>query len=181
MSKKLKICTAIICLLIIVAAILKINSSIPKELEKLTSPDEKITVIISEKSGNLIIESNRTNPLTIDYENNIEYGMSAFSSDSRYLFVAIEKAGRGDVECRDFVENKSFMIHLQNLIRTSDEFKDFADDNDIEEITETSLSVLDIDYNSIATVAFSFRDQDNELCMPWIMVDLYNQKVEGVK
>lgn len=179
--KKSKIIVSLICVVVVAAAILKINSSIPKELEKLTSPDEKITVTISEKAGNLIIESNRTNPLTIDYENSIEYGMSAFSSDSRYLFVAVEKAGRGDVECRDFVENKSFIIHLQNLIRTSDEFKNFASENSIEEITEASLSVLDIDYNSIATVAFSFRDQDNELYSPWIMVDLYNQKVEGVK
>ncbi len=179
--KKSKILIALICVIVVAAAILKIKSSIPKELEKLTSPDEKITVTISEKSGNLVIESNRTNPLTIDYENRIEYGMSAFSSDSRYLFVAIEKAGSGDVECRDFVENKSFVIHLQNLIRSSDEFKDFADDNNIEEITEASLSVLDIDYNSVATVAFSFRDQDYELHMPWIMVDLYNQKVEDVK
>ena len=179
--KKSKLFFAFLAILAIAATVFKINSSIPKKLEELTSPDKNITVTISEKSGNLVIESNRTNPLTIDYENNIEYGMSAFSSDSRYLFVVIEKAGKGDVGCRDFVENKSFVINLQNIIRTSDEFKEFVNDSNIEEITDTSLSVRDIDINSIATVAFSFRDQDNKLYLPFIMVNLYNQKVDGVK
>ena len=130
--KKSKV-ALIVSILIVCVAVFKVYSSIPKQLETITSPDGEITATISEKSGNLIVETNKTNPLTIDCENDIDYGMSAFSADSRYLFVAIEKEGRGDIECKDFVENKSFTIHLQNIIRNSSDFKSIADDYGIEE------------------------------------------------
>ena len=68
----------IVGILIVCVAIFKTYSSIPKELEKITSPDGKITATISEKSGNLVVETNKTAPLTIGYENSIDYGMSAF-------------------------------------------------------------------------------------------------------
>ena len=176
-----KVIPIVLCLLIAGATAFRLYDTAPKKLEKITSPDGKITAVISEKSGNLLVESNRTNPLTIDYENDIEYGMSAFSSDSRYLFVAVEKEGTGLVECRDFVGNKSFSIHLQNIVRTSSEFDDFADTHDITEINECIVSVLDITDESIANITFRFRDQNGKMYTPFIWVDLYNQQVAVLK
>ena len=171
----------IVSILIVCVAIFKVYSSIPKQLETITSPDGKITATISVKSGNLIVETNKTNPLTIDYENDIVYGMSAFSADNRYLFVAIEKEGRGDIECRDFVENKSFAIHLQNIIRNSDEFKSIADDYGIEEIRDAIVNVIDINEHSFANLQFNFNDQEGKKHSLMVSVDLCNQKVEFVK
>lgn len=179
--KKSKIIVSLICVVVVAAAILKINSSIPKELEKLTSPDEKITVTISEKAGNLIIESNRTNPLTIDYENSIEYGMSAFSSDSRYLFVVAEKTGYGNIELIDFQNNRWDTVNIISIIRTSDEFKAFSSDCDIEECHEQTVTVVDIYGQGIANVSYRFRDQNSKSYTPLIWIDLVNQKVEVLK
>ena len=171
----------IVGILIVCVAIFKVYSSIPKQLETITSPDGKITATISEKSGNLVVETNKTNPLTIDFENNINYGMSAFSADSRFLFVAIEKEGRGDIECRDFMENKSFTIHLQNIIRNSSDFKSIADDYGIEEIRDAVINVIDINEHSFANLQFVFNDQSEKKHSLMVSVDLYNQKVEFVK
>ena len=171
----------IVSLLIVCVAIFKAYSSIPKQLETITSPDGKITATISEKSGNIVVETNKTAPLTIDCENSIDYGMSAFSADSRYLFVATEKEGRGDVECRDFVENKSFTIHLQNIIRNSDEFKSIADTYGIEEIRDAVVNIVDINEHSFANLQFNFNDQSGKRHSLLVSVDLYNQTVEFVK
>ena len=171
----------IVGILIVCVAIFKTYSSIPKELEKITSPDGKITATISEKSGNLVVETNTPAPLTICYENSIDYGMSAFSADSRFLFVAIEKEGRGDIECRDFVENKSFTIHLQNIIRNSSDFKSIADDYGIEEVRDAIVNVIDINEHSFANLQFVFNDQSEKKHSLMVSVDLYNQKVEFVK
>ena len=171
----------IVSILIVCVAIFKVYSSIPKQLETITSPDGKITATIFEKSGNLVVETNKTAPLTIGYEKSIDYGMSAFSADSRFLFVAIEKAGRGDIECRDFVENKSFTIHLQNIIRNSSDFKSIADDYGIEEIRDAIVNVIDINEHSFANLQFVFNDQSEKKHSLMVSVDLYNQKVEFVK
>ena len=171
----------IVSLFIACAAIFKVYSSIPKQLETITSPDGKITATIYEKSGNLVVETNKTTPLTIDYENSIDYGMSAFSADSRFLFVAIEKEGRGDIECRDFAENKSFTIHLQNIIRNSDEFKSISDDYGIEEVRNSAVNVIDINEHSFANLEYIFSDQNGKQHILMASVDLYNQKVEFVK
>ena len=104
-----------------------------------------------------------------------------FSADSRFLFVAIEKAGRGDIECRDFVENKSFTIHLQNIIRNSSDFKSIADDYGIEEVREAIVNVIDINEHSFANLQFVFNDQSEKKHSLMVSVDLYNQKVEFVK
>ena len=152
-----------------------------KRIGKNHFPDGKITATISEKSGNLLVESNRTNPLTIDFDHDIEYGMSAFSADSRYLFVAIEKKGRGDIECRDFVENKSFSIHLQSIIRTSDKFTILVDEYDITEINDATVTVIDINEHSRANLSYSFNDQNGKKHSLMVSVDLYNQKVGLVK
>ena len=144
-----KLILVIFAVILIGATVYKTTVSIPKELQKITSPDGKITATISKKSGNIVIESNKTNPLTVDYENNIDYGMAIFSADSRYLFVVIEKQGNGDVECRDFVENKSFNINLQTVIRTSQTFIDFATKNNITELRKGTVTIFDIDENGV--------------------------------
>ena len=101
-----------------------------------------------------------------------------FSADSRFLFVAIEKAGRGDIECRDFVENKSFTIHLQNIIRNSSDFKSIADDYGIEEVRDAIVNVIDINEHSFANLQFVFNAQSEKKHSLVVSVDLYNQKDE---
>ena len=172
-----KLILVMLAVILIGATVYKTTVSIPKELKKITSPDGKITATISKKSGNIVIESNKTNPLTVDYENNIDYGMAIFSADSRYLFVVIEKQGNGDVECRDFVENKSFNINLQTVIRTSQTFIDFATKNNITELRKGTVTIFDIDENGVATSSFDFNDQNGKRHSVSVIIDLYNQQV----
>lgn len=179
--KKSKLFFVLLAVAIIAGAVFKISYSSPKQLDSITSPDGKITATISEKSGNIIIETNRSNPLTIDTDHNIEYGCAAFSRDSRYLFVAGEKSGYGIIECRDFVENESFSINTISIIRTSDEFTAFAADNGIEECHDRTVTVIDINEHSIANLTYSFKDRNGKEYTPMVGVDLYNQRIEVFK
>ncbi|MBR5806881.1 MAG: hypothetical protein IKY30_08980 [Oscillospiraceae bacterium] len=179
--KKTKNIVALACVIIVSIAIFKIYYSIPNELEKITSPNGKITATIVENRGDIIIETNKSNPILIDSESKIEYGMSAFSDDSRYLFVAAEKTGYGNIELIDFQNNRWENVNIISIIRTSDEFKVFAADNGIEECHEQTVTVLDIYGQGIVNTSYHFNDQSGKCYTPLIWLDLVNQKVEVFK